>query len=160
MKAAFYLCEEQSSVHVKLKEMNSHCGEVYLFLNCLRRTPATTQAEALPPLTFCTSQRNRISGVCVYRETKKLAHAGTSLAAQCIRICLPRQGTQDQSLVWEDFTCCRATKPVHHDFRSLSSRLEPVLHNSRSHCSESPPATTESSPCQPQLATKTQCGQK
>ena len=42
-----------------------------MFLSCLKRKQATTQAEALPLLTFCISQRNR-SGrvcVCVCRET-------------------------------------------------------------------------------------------
>ena len=33
-----------------------------------------------------------------------------------IRVCLPMQGTWVQSLVWEDFTCCRATNPVHHNY--------------------------------------------
>jgi len=32
-----------------------------------------------------------------------------------IRVCLPMQGTWVRSLVWEDFTHCRATKPVHHN---------------------------------------------
>ena len=35
---------------------------------------------------------------------------GTSLVVQWIRICLPMQGTQVRSLVWEDFTCCGATE--------------------------------------------------
>ena len=34
---------------------------------------------------------------------------GTSLVVQQIRICLPTQRTLLWSLVWEDFTCCRAT---------------------------------------------------
>ena len=41
---------------------------------------------------------------------------GTSLVAQWIRICPPMQGTQVQSLVWEDPTCRGATKPVRHDY--------------------------------------------
>ena len=36
-----------------------------------------------------------------------------SLAAQWIRVCLPVQGTWVRSLVWEDSTCHRATKPVY-----------------------------------------------
>ena len=39
----------------------------------------------------------------------------TSLVVQWIRICLPMQGTQVQSLVWEDPTRCRATKPMCHN---------------------------------------------
>ena len=38
----------------------------------------------------------------------------TSLVVQWLRIHLPRQGTQDQSLVQEDLTCCGATKPMSH----------------------------------------------
>ena len=41
---------------------------------------------------------------------------GTSLVVQCLRICLPMQGTQIWSLVLEDPTCCGATKPVCHNF--------------------------------------------
>ena len=43
---------------------------------------------------------------------------------QGLRIHLPMQGTQTQSLVQEDPTCCRATKPVHHSYRSPRA-LEP-----------------------------------
>ena len=41
---------------------------------------------------------------------------GTSLVAQWLRIRPPMQGTWDQSLAWEDPTCCGATKPVHHNY--------------------------------------------
>ena len=41
---------------------------------------------------------------------------GTSLVAQWIRICLPMKGAWVQSLVGEDPTCCRATKPVCHNY--------------------------------------------
>ena len=59
---------------------------------------------------------------------------GTSLVAQWLRICLLMQGTRVQALVWEDPTCCRATKPVHHNYWAcaLSPRAtttEPVWHN-------------------------------
>ena len=40
----------------------------------------------------------------------------TSLVAQWLRICLPMQGTRVRALVWEDPTCLRATKPVHHNY--------------------------------------------
>ena len=40
---------------------------------------------------------------------------GTSLVAQWLRIRLPMQGTWVQSLVWEDPTRYRATKPVSHN---------------------------------------------
>ena len=41
---------------------------------------------------------------------------GTSLVAQWLRIHLPMQETLVQSLVQEDPTCRRATKPVHHNY--------------------------------------------
>ena len=37
-----------------------------------------------------------------------------SLVAQRYRICLPKQETWVPSLIWEDPTCCRATKPMCH----------------------------------------------
>ena len=40
---------------------------------------------------------------------------GTSLVVQWVRICLPVQGTRVRALVWEDPTCCGATKPVRHN---------------------------------------------
>ena len=79
--------------------------------------------------------------------------------AQWLRIRLPMQGTRFRSLVWEDPTCCGATKPMH--LLSLRSRarvpqllslrskarvpqllkpvhLEAVLSNKRSHRNEKP----------------------
>ena len=50
-----------------------------------------------------------------------------SLVAQWLRICLPMQGTWVQALVWEDPTCCRATKPVHHNYWACA--LQPACHN-------------------------------
>ena len=39
-----------------------------------------------------------------------------SLVAYRLRICLPVQRTWVKSLVWEDTTCHRATKPVLHNY--------------------------------------------
>ena len=41
---------------------------------------------------------------------------GTSLVVQWLRIHLPMQGTRVQSLVQEDPTCRRATKPMRHNY--------------------------------------------
>ena len=49
--------------------------------------------------------------------------SGTSLVVQWIRICLAMQGTWVQSLVLEGPTCCRATKPMAHNY--WVSALEP-----------------------------------
>ena len=50
-----------------------------------------------------------------------------SLVAQWLRIRLPTQGTRVRTLLREDPTCRRATKPVHHDCWICA--LEPVSHN-------------------------------
>ena len=41
---------------------------------------------------------------------------GTSLVVRWLRILLPMQGTQVRSLIREDPTCCRATKPMPHNY--------------------------------------------
>ena len=81
---------------------------------------------------------------------------GTSLVAQWLRIHLLMQGTRVQSLIWEDPTCCEATKPMHHNYWACAlqpashnywahvpqllkpAHLEPVLRNKRSHHNEKP----------------------
>ena len=54
---------------------------------------------------------------------------------QWLRISLPTQGAQVQSLVQEDSTCRGATKPKRHNYWACA--LEPLVHK-RSHCSEKP----------------------
>ena len=57
----------------------------------------------------------------------------TSLVVQWIRIHLPMQETQVQSLVQEDSTCRRATGTVCHHYWSPSA-LEPTRHNCWATC--------------------------
>ena len=52
---------------------------------------------------------------------------GTLLVAQWLRICLPMQATRVRALLWEDPTCCGATKPVRHNYWACA--LEPTSHN-------------------------------
>ena len=52
---------------------------------------------------------------------------GTSLVAQWLRICLPMQGTRVWTLVREDPTCYRATKPMSCNYWACT--LEPKKHN-------------------------------
>ena len=84
---------------------------------------------------------------------------GTSLVAQWLRIRLPMQGTRVRSLVREDPTCRGAAKPMCNNYWACAlepvshncwahvpqllkpARLEPMLHNKRSHCT-----ATKSSP--------------
>ena len=49
-------------------------------------------------------------------DRNKDADVGASLVAQWLRICLPMQGTRVRTLVWEDPTCRRATRPVSHNY--------------------------------------------
>ena len=41
---------------------------------------------------------------------------GASLVAQWLRICLLMQGTWVRALVWEDPTCCGATRPISRNY--------------------------------------------
>ena len=80
-------------------------------------------------------------------KKKKKATLGISLMPQWWRICLPMQETWILSLVQEDPTCRRATKPPHHNYVActLEPRScnywspwapEPVLSSKRSHCNK------------------------
>ena len=117
------------------------------------------------------------------KQTKKRV-SRASVVVQWLRIHLPMQGTRVRALVWEDPTCCGATKPTHHNCWACTlgpachnywahvpqllkpTHLEPVLRNKRSHRNEKPAHrneewlpldATRESPC---AATKTQCSQK
>ena len=61
------------------------------------------------------NMNRQITSTEIETVIKKLP-AGTALVAEWLRIHLPMQGTQVQSLVQEDPTCCRATKLVHHNY--------------------------------------------
>ena len=74
-------------------------------------------------------------------KASEIQKIGTPLVVQWIRIHLLMQGTQVQSLVWEDFTCLRAMKLLHHNEPAhepelLNPRLEPVLCNKNCHCNK------------------------
>ena len=67
---------------------------------------------------------------------QEIMRVGTSLVAQWLRIHLPMKGMRVRSLVWEESTCLRATKPVYHKCW-YPCALEPELH-SRSQHNEKP----------------------
>ena len=48
-------------------------------------------------------------------------YTGASPVAQWLRICLLMQGTRVRALVWEDPTCCEATRPVSHNYWACTS---------------------------------------
>ena len=94
----------------------------------------------------------------------------TFQVAQWLKIHLPRQETWVWSLVQEDPTCHRATKPMCNNYWACALEptshncwspftLEPVLHNKRSTATWEQPllAATRQSP---HAAMKTQCSQK
>ena len=96
----------------------------------------------------------------MHQNTEMKNNPRTFLVAQWIRILLPMEGTQVPSLIWEDFTCCGATKPVHKNFWAYKPQvltwacmlqvvkpvcLQPVLHNKRSHAMRSLHNTMKSS---------------
>ena len=89
----------------------------------------------------------------------------TSLVIQLLRICLPMQGTQVESLVWEDFTGHVATEPSLHnhwvpELQLLSPHVpEAVLRS----CRRKPlqwEAYTPQLESSPRAPTKTQHSQK
>ena len=89
-----------------------------------------------------------------------LKNWGTSLVVHSLRICLPMQGTEAQSLSREDPTCHGATKSEHHNSWSPCT-LQSMLCNKRSHRSEKPIHHNWRSPRSQQLAKQwTQCNQK
>ena len=80
---------------------------------------------------------------------KKKEKRKGDMVTQWIRSCLPVQGTQVGSLVWEDSTCHRATRPLHNYW---ACALEPMSYNSWSLGAQSPfsatrETTTKRSPC-------------
>ena len=54
--------------------------------------------------------------ICFTLSVDSAVNPRTSLVAQWLRVCLLMQGTRVQPLVWEDPTCCRAIKPVSHNY--------------------------------------------
>ena len=59
---------------------------------------------------------NHISSKWLMSKICKEYRQGTSLVLQWLRIRLPMQGTRVRSLVQENPTCHRATKPVRHNY--------------------------------------------
>ncbi|KAJ8785966.1 hypothetical protein J1605_006926 [Eschrichtius robustus] len=93
-----------------------------------RRTPAPGNRTELVPGSASTDRHtaNTTAHRAALRHQNKALSAlpgrqehwsdGTSLVAQWLRIRLPMQGTRVRSLVREDPTCRRATKPLCHNY--------------------------------------------
>ena len=60
----------------------------------------------------------QVSGSTEFHELETFQNftSRASLVAQCLRICLPMQGTRVRAPVWEDPTCRGATRPVSHNY--------------------------------------------
>ena len=71
-------------------------------------------SEFLSSSSSSSISRETMSSIVQNRTLK--SEMGASLVAQCLRICLPMQGTWVQALVREDPTCRGATRPVSHNY--------------------------------------------
>ena len=78
-----------------------------------QRPRSSDSLQTQSPAPCIVSEKGVGGGVWIHILSFKNIQGGTSLWVQWIRICLPMQRTQIQSLVWEDLTCCGAIKPVH-----------------------------------------------
>ena len=67
---------------------------------------------------FHANDNQKKAGVAILISDKIVFKIKTraSLVVQWLRICLPMQGTQVRALVQEDPTCCRAAKPMCHNY--------------------------------------------
>ena len=133
-------------------ESNNLCKNSYFDINYCLWTHSGFKWSVFLSWRVLINNSSRILPECHQNTT-----IGTSLVAQWLRIRLPMQGTQVQSLVREDTTCHGTTKPMRHNYwgphtldpthhnywaRVLqllkSACLEPVLRNKRSHQNEKP----------------------
>ena len=95
-----------------------------------KQTHTSIQWTMLSNANEQTTDNNMDKSQGQYADGKKLVskgHIGTSLVAQWLRIHLGMQGTWVRSLVWQDPTCCGATKTVSHNY--WASALEPASHS-------------------------------
>ena len=103
--------------------------------NCGFRSNWQSENQKVPKLQMENSHPNKL---------RLIIYSWTSLVAQWLRIHLPMQGTRVWALVWEHPTCRGAAEPVCHNYWAhvpqllKPMRLEPVLHNKRSHCNDKP----------------------
>ena len=86
--------------------------------SCCNKRPSMMQERKIP----CTATKTRHSQI----KNKKKLYEGTSLVVQWLRIRLPTQGTQVQSLVYKDSTCCGGTKPLCHNYWARVPATEPT----------------------------------
>ena len=106
-----------------------------------------SQTEVISKVDSHAAQLREHRGLGAERWVKS-SGVWTSLVVQWLRICLPMQGTQLCSLVWEDLTGWGATKPTCQNYWPRVPQLlkphslEPMPCNKRSHGDEKPRTTT------------------
>ena len=124
-----------TSYHVNCAEDIGKMDPLYVLIEKIRIVkyvhtldPATSTRYPLLRNSHMHVHKDKSSGVpcspvCNMIKRNDLA----SLVARWLRICLPMQGKRVRALVREDPTCCRATKPVRHNYCACA--LEPASHN-------------------------------
>ena len=80
-------------------------------------------------------------------QKKKERERWTSLVVQWLRICIAMQGTLVQSLVPENHTCCRATKPSSQCSRARELQLQKLCAATTEACVPGAHAPCPWSPC-------------
>ena len=85
-------------------------------LETAKTVPPCPVLEIGKPIKIPQRPYHQHGATCEKTEAFKSEGSGASLAVQWLRIRLPMQGTRVRSLVREDPTCCRATKPVRHNY--------------------------------------------
>ena len=140
------LCTQYHASHT-----TSHTGGPSIPFDILLLKTPPCDSDVLPVVLVC---NQRLFPRVVFLKKVILR---TSLVAQWLRIRLPVQGTWVRALVWEDPTCCGATKPVLHNYWAhVPQRLKPTRQSPFSATREatamrSPHTATKSSPRSPQL---------
>ena len=102
----------------------SHIAGGFFTILATHGSPRILEWVAYPFSRGTSQPRNQTRVSCL--ENRFFASWATQVA-QWMRICLPVQGTWVQSLVQEDSTCPRATKPVHHNY--WAHAVEPMSSN-------------------------------
>ena len=109
------------SPHLQTHNQSAHQSWILLPVKWRTCFPFIIKLYGLVAKTTCFG----VNGIWVWFETNYLnslrVHfllfkmgVWASLVVQWLRICLPMRGTRVRALVWEDPTCCGATRPVSH----------------------------------------------